>query len=185
MTIRTQASFANGNPTQVEAVRRGRNSGMWPICWRTLAVLLGVSWFRLRGSLWFYVRPFELICTVSLGDRFLQGHHHQIRETAWPLSLSSEAEKTSGKERDSAKEDPSCSREPCKAGGVRNRKAERMETRSDEKEMYKQGCWPCCFQQWEKTFKMGGEMISAIKLSRSTVLCLHANSGGESNRQAA
>ena len=37
----------------------------------------------------------------------------------------------------------------------------------------------------EKTFKMRGEMIPAIKLSRSTVLCLHANSGGESNRQAA
>ena len=70
----------------------GRNSGMWTICWRTLAVLLGVSWFLLRGSLWFYVRPFELICTVSLGDRFLQRHHHQAREAAWPLSLSSEAE---------------------------------------------------------------------------------------------
>ena len=65
---------------------------MWTICWRTLAVLLGVSWFLLRGSLWFYVRPFELICTVSLGDRFLQCHDHQAREAAWPLSLSSEAE---------------------------------------------------------------------------------------------
>lgn len=92
MTIPAQASFANGNPLQVEAVRRGRNSGMWTICWRTLAVLLGVSWFLLRGSLWFYVRPFELICTVSLGDRFLQCHDHQAREAAWPLSLSSEAE---------------------------------------------------------------------------------------------
>ena len=92
MTIPTQVSFAKRNPLQVEAVRRGRNSGLWTSCWRTLAVLLGGSWFLLRGSPWFYVRPLELICTVSLGDRLLQCHHHHARKTAWPLSLSSESE---------------------------------------------------------------------------------------------
>lgn len=176
-----QASFAKGNPTQAEAVRRRKEQ-------REMAYLLENfgcparvwSWISaLRGSLWFYVRPFELICTVSLRDRFLQCHHHQIRETAWPLSLSSEAEKTSGKERDGAKEDPSCSMSPAKLGSQEQKGKDGSQARREGNVWT--GLLAMLLSAVRENIQNGRRGDTATKLSRSTVLCLHANSGGESN----
>lgn len=123
---------------------------------------------------------------VSLGDEIFTVSSPPDQETAWPLSLSSEAEKTSGKERDGAKKILHVQGSPAKLGSQERRKAERGGSQvRREGNVWRTGLLAMLLSAVRKTFKMGGEVISATKLSKSTVLCLHANSGGESNGQAA